>query len=124
MISPPLSGLKIGRGEQGIHLLLLQIRDHSFGALFERDCPNLFAPRDMFWAVSGDEMTESMDRGEALISRGCAAVTDFLDLGKKPTDALLRDFDHGEFIDLLVGFAGRERDQQRKGIAITPLRVS
>src|SRR5713101_4709485 len=109
MIPLSLSGLEIGRSEQGIHLRFLQIRDHSLGALFERDCPNLFAPRDMFWAVNGHEMTESMDRGEALISRGCAAAADFLDLGKKPADALLRDFDHRELIDLLLGFAGSEQ---------------
>jgi hypothetical protein len=52
-----------------------------------------------------------MDRGEALISRGCAAAADLLDLRKKMPNALLRQVNHGELVGLLPGFAGGERDQ-------------
>src|SRR5260370_5363907 len=123
MVPPSLSGFEIWCGEQSIHLRLLQIRDHSLCALLERDCPNLFAPRDMFRAVNGHEMTESVDCGQTLIPRGCAAAADLFDVGKKPANALLPEFDHEEVIDLLIGAASGDRDQQRKRIAIAPLCV-
>src|ERR1035441_1007753 len=103
MVPSSLSGFEIWCGEQGIHLRLLQVRDHSLGALLERDCPNLFAPSNVFRAVNGHEMTESVDCGQTLIPRGDAAAADLFDLGKKPANAILREFDHDEFIDLLMG---------------------
>src|SRR5260370_21383055 len=123
MIAPTLSSLEIGRGEQSVHLWLFQVRNEPLGALFEGDCANLLAPRDMFRAVNGHEMTERVNCRQTLIARGCTAAAGFFKVIEKPSHILLRYIKHGEFINLLVDLSRDERDQQSERISIAPLRV-
>src|SRR5438876_3377732 len=123
MVTPSLSSPEVGSGEQGVHLWLLQIRNQPPGALFEGDCPNLLAPRDMLRAVNGHEMTECVDCRQALIACGYTTAAALFNVNEKPRHTLLRYINHGEFIDLFVDLSCGERDQQSKRIPIAPLRV-
>src|SRR5580700_7556782 len=123
MIAPTLSSLEIGRGEQSVHLWLFQVRNEPLGALFEGDCANLLAPRDMLRAANGHEMTERVNCRQTLIARGCTAAAGFFKVNEKPSHTLLRYVKHGEFINLLVDLSRGERDQQSERISIAPLRV-
>src|SRR5260370_2390525 len=104
MITPTLSSLEIGRGEQSVHLWLFQICNKPPGALFEGDFANLLAPHDMLRAVNRHEMTECVNCRQTLIARGCPAATDFFNVNQKPTPTLPPPLNHAALTPLTAPF--------------------
>src|SRR6202049_612506 len=90
MIARALAHRLIGSGQQRVDLWLLQIGDAVGDTLLDRHHPDLRAPLDVLWAVRADESSQSVDRAESLVPRGCRALPLALQMSEKGANHLGR----------------------------------
>jgi hypothetical protein len=124
VVAAALGGSTIRRGQQRVHLRFVQIGDDCLAGLLERDGANLATPGNVLGTVLSHEARQRMNCGQPLVAGGNRTLPCLFQIGQEETHQIRRYIDHLKPIHRLVQLGGSVRNQQRKGIAVTALRVA
>jgi hypothetical protein len=103
---------------------LSKIRNNHFAGFFERNGADLTAPGNVLGAVLSHEASQGMDRRQPLVAGVNPALPRLFQIGQEEAHQVRRYINYGQSVHGLVQLPGHERNQQRKGIAVTALRVA
>src|ERR1700694_1335 len=123
MISASLSGFRVRRCEQRIHLWLFQVRDQCMRSLFEWHRPNLAAPIDQLGSMQADEPGQSVDSRQALVPGSDSTSPLLLQVTQELPHAVRRDIRYLQAIDLLACAPGDMGKQELQSIAVAALGI-
>jgi hypothetical protein len=124
MVAPPLLVAAVGRGEDGIHLRLIHIRELVPRESLERNSSYLAAPCDMLRAAFGDEARRHVNGCETLVACAVGASSVLFEMIEEASQSLTRKVGGIESIHRLLPLSSGIGHQQPERVAIASLRVA
>src|SRR3990172_3190852 len=119
MVSPALGSALVWCCQQGVYLILFQIRHGGLNGLFERDIADFPAPGDLLRRVHGNEVAKRMNDRQSLIASCDCIMSSLLKVAKEETNMVGREMLDGQSIDGTPSLLCQKRQKQDQAITVT-----